>query len=230
MATPTKAHLFKAKIRLLELGLLSEALDLELHLETGEFDTDAFDESIISSISCYVKDCEARYEESGLPLFQAKSKHCTSLKQQFINEFFSSAKSTKCPHCKAPARRIRQEHQSKLLLLGLSSKQSHQWADAVSRERSFGLDKEKDAELIGMESVDVAKSACKNNILNPLQARSHLRQLWARDGSVLVSLFSCLRGQSAIGEDQYCPTDMFFLDVIAVPPSRFRPVSYIIYM
>lgn len=231
MATPIKTHLLKGKLRLLERGLISEALDLELHLETTEFDTDTFDESVGTGISRYVSDCEAGLEESerGRPV---KSKHCTNLKQQFINEFFSSAKSTKCPHCKAPARRIRQDHQNKVVLLGLSSKQSNQWAAAVAKEKPFDLslldnnNEEHDTALLGdAESADVARLATKDRILNALQARSHLRCLWTRQDSVMEGLFSCLKGQVAVKEDQFFPTDMFFLDVVAVPPSRFRPVS-----
>ena len=52
------------------------------------------------------------------------------------------------------------------------------------------------------------------------EARNHLRLLWRSDSVVLKALFKSL----ASSGDVY-PTDIFFLDVVAVPPSRFRPVS-----
>ena len=50
--------------------------------------------------------------------------------------------------------------------------------------------------------------------------RDHLRQVWQKDQQVLRCLFHFL---SDSGSDY--PTDAFFIEVVPVPPSKFRPVS-----
>lgn len=56
--------------------------------------------------------------------------------------------------------------------------------------------------------------------LTSADVRDHLRQVWQKDQQVLRCLFHFLSESSA----DY-PTDAFFIDIVPVPPSRFRPVS-----
>ena len=50
--------------------------------------------------------------------------------------------------------------------------------------------------------------------------RDHLRQVWQKDQQVLRCLFHFLSDSGS----EY-PTDSFFIEVVPVPPSKFRPVS-----
>ena len=50
--------------------------------------------------------------------------------------------------------------------------------------------------------------------------RDHLRQVWQKDQQVLRCLFHFLSDSGS----EY-PTDAFFIEVVPVPPSKFRPVS-----
>ena len=71
-------------------------------------------------------------------------------------------------------------------------------------------------------------SAKKSDVtlLTPLMVRDHLREVWKQDGVLLKRLYSSLATSPAKN-----PVDIFFLDIVPVPPSRFRPVRwfYILY-
>ena len=57
-------------------------------------------------------------------------------------------------------------------------------------------------------------------LLTSMKIRDHFRQVWTADGNILQEVFSSLKNTGL-----EFGTDLFFLDVIPVPPSRFRPVS-----
>ena len=64
------------------------------------------------------------------------------------------------------------------------------------------------------------KSAGSQTFLTATELREHMRRLWFNDKALLRHLYKAL---SLNVTDM--STDIFFLDVIPVPPSRFRPVS-----
>lgn len=70
------------------------------------------------------------------------------------------------------------------------------------------------------ENQNPSKSTGTQKFLTPTELREHMRGLWTNDKTLLKHLFKALSLNVA---DQ--STDIFFLDVIPVPPSRFRPVS-----
>ena len=181
----------------------------------------------------YVERCierkEKREEEGkwrGHLVAVEKSKHLTDARNVVQNEFFKSI-GTKCPHCKAPARKIRHEYQNKVMLRGLSAKLAGMWAAAANKEK-------RKQEVIGKEieeTVITPKMCTEQQYLTPLEAMSHLRQIWDRDPLLMMSAFPCLKKSEEVScemEDKASPhpTDMFFMDTVPVPPSRFRPVSY----
>lgn len=59
--------------------------------------------------------------------------------------------------------------------------------------------------------------------ITPDEVKQHMIQLWNTDGKVL----ECLLGSYNLPSDKKKVTtpEIFFLDVVAVPPTRFRPVS-----
>lgn len=60
-------------------------------------------------------------------------------------------------------------------------------------------------------------------LLTPTEARIHLRQLWENEGTLLHRLYGSVCSNS---ENTDSPADIFFLDVVPVPASKFRPVSF----
>ena len=58
--------------------------------------------------------------------------------------------------------------------------------------------------------------------LTPSELQSHLQQVWEHDGALLQQVYALFRMNMAENE---VPTDIFFLRIIPVTPTRFRPVS-----
>ena len=78
----------------------------------------------------------------------------------------------------------------------------------------------------------------KQNYLSPLEVRKHMRELWVKQRTLIRALVGCSghTRKGGLGESllptvkrvisqDIGPDDIFFLEVIPVPPSRFRPVS-----
>ncbi|RWS10671.1 DNA-directed RNA polymerase I subunit RPA1-like protein [Dinothrombium tinctorium] len=84
-------------------------------------------------------------------------------------------------------------------------------------------DNSENAEPILDDEVKEASSSSKGNtFFTPLDAKNHLRELWTNEKRVLKQIFSNL---NCLPEDEN-PTDIFFYDVIAVSPNKFRPQRF----
>lgn len=234
MATQYNALLLKGQMQLLDKGLASEALELESSItEDGD---GGGSRGLVTSISDYVKSCTDRQPQSSSACssrLQQKSKHLTDLQRQLVVNFLKGMSScTKCPHCSAPPRKVRQEHQSKVFLLGLSRKQATSWVDAhrkeLSKQRAHIMEDKSVTLLTEKETVE---GCLKHKFLTALEVQEHLRAMWHNDPTLLAAVFSCLRikdkKEGEIEDKDGCPTDLFFMEVVPVPPSRFRPVSHI---
>ena len=231
LCTQYKAQVIKGQIALLDRGLVSEALELESCVSESLSESDG-EHTIVERTHSHVQSCLERIsgnrKHDGVGLM--KSKHLTDMRKLFINEFFECLNSTKCPHCEAPVRTIRQDSQSKVIVRGLSAKLSAGWRAAVRKHRPM---ESSDTSKI-MISSHLIDDCSEQHLLTPLEAKSHLRAVWRSDPSLVTSLFSCLKpdvDSGGIPNQERSnsmiityPVDMFFVDVITVPPSRFRPV------
>ena len=78
------------------------------------------------------------------------------------------------------------------------------------------------------EEVDVGQKARKSRKdgpkekteLKPDELKRHFRKLWETDSDLLLSLFPMFNIKSKY------PTDLFFVDVLSVPPPKSRPCQY----
>lgn len=59
-------------------------------------------------------------------------------------------------------------------------------------------------------------------IVTPRECRDYLRSIWLMEQQALLEIVPVLKGV----KDMEFPTDVFFLDVVAVLPSNVRPISY----
>ena len=73
-----------------------------------------------------------------------------------------------------------------------------------------------------VQEGEIRKRA-QQTYLTPLEVQDHLEQLWENDDDLL----DCLLGSYASpkAKKRKSSPGIFFLKVIPVPPSRFRPVS-----
>ncbi len=220
VSTLHQAQLIKGQIALLDKGLVSEALELELNIGKSSLDGDKQDDitAVIEKTHSYVQSC---LEQASACTDTSKTKHLTDLRRTFIDTFFHSLNTTKCPHCNAPIRKIRQEFQIKVMMRGLSPKLAALWKASVMKYAQSSAETTTLRHLI-----DVCK---EQHFLTPLEARDHLRALWSNEPLLLTSLFSCLKNENNVIDHNKYPVDMFFVDIVAVPPSRFRPVCHYYY-
>ena len=65
------------------------------------------------------------------------------------------------------------------------------------------------------------KKLLSQKYINPIEVRQHVQQVFQKSGDLLRAVF---RGSLATEECSLNSIEMFFMDIIAVPPSRFRPV------
>ncbi|XP_008325949.1 DNA-directed RNA polymerase I subunit RPA1 [Cynoglossus semilaevis] len=129
-------------------------------------------------------------------------KHLVEKKSSLINDFWKiHMKSRKCPLCSSGRFTIRREHNSKLIVT---------MPTGVQTSDDTGVD------LLAGKRVYLTAST----------AREHVTKLWETEGFFLRCLFSGLEGAAAPKEgEKALNPDLFFLELLVVPPSRYRPIN-----
>ncbi|XP_067312869.1 DNA-directed RNA polymerase I subunit RPA1 [Pseudorasbora parva] len=126
----------------------------------------------------------------------APTKHICEKKSSLVTNFWTiHMESRKCPNCRSSRVAVRREHNSKIILSNSASSGSEQPDDAQLAKRGF---------------------------LTPSIAREHVIKLWENEGFFLKHLISGF--DLSKSETGFNP-EVFFLDLLMVPPSRFRPIS-----
>ena len=241
LCAPIKAHLLRGQLELVDHGLLSDAVGIEATVTASEGQAGYSADNIVQSVADYVENCKhACRLESPNSSAQLKTKNLVEFKRMLVADFLKTCTGVpKCPHCSAPVRTVRQEHRVRVFLKGLSKKLATAWVAARNKEiaRRREAVEEREDTVMQMEegSTDLAalvtdtsktfvtvEDCLEQSYLSPVEARDHMRELWANEKLLMDSMFGCTHQTTAEG---HSPADMFFLDVVPVPPSRFRPVS-----
>ena len=249
LCTPYKSHLLLARLKLLELGLLSDASDIENVV--GMQDSDAVDkmidspDSIVERIDNYVKDCKRKAEDADTTV-KVKTKNLVEFKSTIIVEFIRECSRglKKCIYCSAPIRTVRQENHSRIFLKALSKKNAETWKTARGEElkRRSGITQDGKETDEGGEKIEIPNldTLTKQSYVTPLEVKEHISEIWGNQKSLLNAIVGCVGGMDERAQEEggvtdlptkrcgqnISPLDVFFLEVIPVPPSRFRPVSY----
>eukprot|EP01126_Amoeba_proteus_P047645 TRINITY_DN5456_c0_g1_i5.p1 TRINITY_DN5456_c0_g1~~TRINITY_DN5456_c0_g1_i5.p1 ORF type:complete len:1424 (+),score=301.44 TRINITY_DN5456_c0_g1_i5:49-4272(+) len=78
----------------------------------------------------------------------------------------------------------------------------------------------------GEEEMEIESGVSKQRYLHPTEIRKRLGLLWENEKESIGWIWSGLGLEPGIGKKKrFSSADMFFVSVIAVPPSRFRPPS-----
>lgn len=215
LATPTRLAVLQGRLALLGAGRLPEAAGLEAEVMGslgGNGDADSCVQAVFNIVSTNLRDRGegTRGVES--------SRNVIGAKRWEVQEFLRhcSRGQGSCPHCQAPARPLRQDGHVRIFLKGLSKKQAGQWMSAMHRERGerCGAGAEGCTLLEPLHKQDVTQQL----YVSPVEVKFHIQKLWEQEGELLKAIFEG-------GGDQGGGLDLFFLTVLPVPPSRFRPVS-----
>ena len=249
LCTPTKERIFIAQLDLIDHGLVMEAESLEenLNVENSEGEEMGADRSVLEEVQDYVQTCK---RQASATILKQKTKNIVEAKKQKIASFqkMCNLKAKRCEFCSAPIRMVRQEGREKLFLRGLQKKSAMAWKTAYSTHvkkqsmaKAMQVDEEEGEEEEEEGSPDPTKGLSAEQLMkqcyvSPLDVRKHVCQLWKHNRTLLSVLVGCSdAGLAQVGsnntsglrqtQETATPDSVFFLDVIPVPPSRFRPVS-----
>ena len=116
---------------------------------------------------------------------------------------YQSAKSKTCTQCQASTKSI-VFYRSRFIYEG------------------YKVDPDEDHDVnVGARSKKARKDGDREKTeLKPHELKKHFRKLWETDSDLLLSLFPMLDNKSKH------PTDLFFVDVLSVPPPKTRPCQY----
>ncbi|XP_052810429.1 DNA-directed RNA polymerase I subunit RPA1-like isoform X2 [Mya arenaria] len=235
---PIACTLFLAESQLLEAGLVAEAAMLSYRFSEEDRSEDRSQH-------------KHQIEETAKQCLQGKSqeqdKNSHSYKnveavRQSISSIFTKVqmrKNKKCAHCLAKRKTLRHEDRSKIFLVGTLADAPKEKGKTKVTNNQNGDDPEDDGddEEEGDNSdteeparkrsrPDVIKSKQKGSsvsnisMITPLKLRDHFRKVWSADGVVLQEVYPVLKHSGL-----EFPTDIFFLEAIPVPPTKFRPIS-----
>ena len=215
-----KSRVFVVKLELLAKGLVEEAemLDstlVELKLSRG--DNVRMDEASESTEERQVRQRGILNDMSQLatdtPTLATPVPHATHLRRtQLISAFLNKIKTNTCENCGAQSPGIRQDGHTKVFLKELSAKsvKNNRHRDVTIGD-ALGNDDHLDEEDSESEDSDNApQNVTHAKYCPPLEIASQMIRLWSQERELTRLMW----GPSA---------DLFFLEVIPVAPSRFRP-------
>ncbi|EDV23428.1 uncharacterized protein TRIADDRAFT_27970 [Trichoplax adhaerens] len=212
--TPAALNLFVCQLKLLEYGLLTKCYELpdiaDAVANTLSSSEDMSFQQIQKGI-IHAINAEVQHALANIPLQDKKntskwtySKNVTQCRKLILHQFFHyciSHGSKKCNRCKGPPHIIRAQHHAKVFY----------------KQRVKSIDQGKNTE---MESE---YSLARQKYMHPIEVRYHLRQLWKNEKRILTLVFGTFNKLTS--NRRIANENSFFLDVIPVPPTRFRPVS-----
>jgi DNA-directed RNA polymerase I subunit RPA1 len=157
--------------------------------------------------------------------------------RQLTKEFLLRLPSIKkCENCGGRSPTLRKEANSKIFEAQMT-KRDQQAMDAQGlRQQSLFNSADAaandDDDDVHMQETDAnegddedVKASGKSSYLTPIQVREHMRLLWEAENQILDFLYGVIQSNDLGRPQRISSFKQFFLDVIAVPPSRFRPMS-----
>lgn len=200
LAPKAKTQMVAAQLRLLEGGYYSVASTIE----DNNYSPEDLEEVIQQCLGGHQQESSTSDEND-------TTKHIVELRRTLVEKYFKecAAEKKKCPHCDCPVRKLRHHMGAKIFHKPLKPKHAEMWVH---------MRKESDSDAGSQFTVELAK---KEQLILPVEAQRHLEKVWENDNSVLSLVF----GQRQQGGSAKEKISLFFLTVVPVPPSRFRPVS-----
>ncbi|XP_072112743.1 DNA-directed RNA polymerase I subunit RPA1 isoform X2 [Mobula birostris] len=201
-------HLLLNQLQIVDCGAVEDVYELEKILnEVLEKNSKATIDEIQEALNEYTR----KVLKNRISCKASQVKNVTDCKDKLIRDFWKiHMKSRKCPNCKAGKSIVRKEHNSKLIVT---------YPSAALKVRS-----KKNTDAVVQESGGIDDSLFgKRGFLTPITAKDHVMELWNNDGFFLKYLFPGLKMHG--DSKSIWNLDMFFLDLLVVPPSRFRPVN-----
>ncbi|XP_052010608.1 DNA-directed RNA polymerase I subunit RPA1 [Xyrauchen texanus] len=189
-------HLLLCQLKLLDVGVMKEVYELENVLNQ-------FLEVNPQPSGVQIQEV---LEEFISPILKANEgnqhtipiKHVCEKKSSLINNFWKiHMNSKKCPNCRASSVKVRREHNSKLIVTHASATTDSELKDDDLQLTNRGY-------------------------LTPSLAQEHVIKLLEKEGFFLRYLFTGCDMDSLERDFNH---EVFFLELLVVPPCRYRPVN-----
>ncbi|XP_046578101.1 DNA-directed RNA polymerase I subunit RPA1-like [Haliotis rubra] len=156
-----------------------------------------------------------------------------SLAKEFMDKLTASKR--RCPQCGVVLRKLQQKYNTSIGLYGKAMKINKQQKNTENKKTKLidlDEDKEREADVEELkegegegEDKKLDNSLFTDNkaftMLTPSLVREHVQEVYSTAGPLLRILFESLGKVTKASH----PTDIFFVDVIPVCPSRYRPIS-----
>uniref|UniRef100_A0A4W3IZN1 DNA-directed RNA polymerase subunit n=1 Tax=Callorhinchus milii TaxID=7868 RepID=A0A4W3IZN1_CALMI len=145
----------------------------------------------------------------------AQVKSLSDLRSKLVGNFWKShMQSKRCPYCKMGKAVVRKEHNSKIIVT---------YPSTIRLTKPKKTLEKKAVEQDTTQTIAGENPWGKRGFLTPSTAKEHMLELWNNDGFFLKYLFPGL--ELTANAKTGWNLDMFFLDLVVVPPSRFRPIN-----
>ncbi|KAI3632983.1 hypothetical protein MIR68_009058 [Amoeboaphelidium protococcarum] len=229
----------EAKLQLLHNGCVLEALEMDgmdFSLKTDPEDLTPVDEEFIcANIQKYVKKSIKNHKNGcGPSNVGQKTMLANDVLRLAVKEFLSLAQAVKkCENCGAKSPTLRKEQNTKIFQQPLSKKDQAINAAIGMKSRVIGYDvnddddddlDESNNDHLLHEDEDDSPNKVKGIYLTPVETKEHLRRLYEKEQSMLNLLFGSV-DNSETGGHRVSSFEHFFMEVVAVPPNKFRPIS-----
>lgn len=192
-------HLLVNQLRLVDHGAMQQVYLIESvlnqHLEENPKATGDEIEQVLREFTDMIVGANTEASQNSKPI-----KHLIEKKSSLINDFWKiQMKPRKCPFCGGGRSTVRREHNSKLIVtMPTGAQTAEDTEDLLAGKRVF---------------------------LTASTAREHINKLWEKEGFFLKVLFPGLEESTGSqGQKGFYP-DLFFLELLVVPPCRYRPIN-----
>jgi len=179
-------------------------------------------------IDDYVAECLAKNKDIKVT---GKTTQITQSLQALEKEFLRGIPSLSCQSCKGISPKFRKETQIKIFQKHLSSTQRRLMKAKgltfevlnISRKKSEEHDNEDEMmdDQSDVEDHNVIDED-KMRYITPIEVKEHLTRFWAKERPMLDLLYGT---SSSPKTPRTSSPDMFFINILAVPPNKFRPLS-----
>ena len=166
---------------------------------------DAFDSAFVNAkLDQFRKDVLEKLESSEEMIENTRS--VEALRKNYNKDFMTqSSKSSACANCGAITKSI-VFYRSRFIYEGLKIDVNNE-----DNEMNVSIAARKQRKMGEREKTELKADELK----------SHFRALWETDADIFKSLYPMLRNKTTA-----YPTDLFFIEVLAVPPPKTRPCQY----
>lgn len=132
----------------------------------------------------------------------------TDALRKLEREFLLAIPSDSCQNCRGQSPKYRPEGQIKIFERPIGSKkQANMNAKGLSIPKLFS----------GAPDVDPKAKSENDTLITPLSVQAMLERLWEQEKNIMDLLYG--------SDDKPSSPSMFFLSVVPVTPTKFRPVS-----